>query len=269
MSFIGDLFGGGGDAADAAIQASEITAGGQEKALEYLKSTEKVPQQFREGALKEMAGIYGLPGGTGSQEDLIANLIQSPLYQSIIGNRAMGEEAILRNQGATGGLRSGNANYNLYDYNTRLENDALLQTYNQHMSGLGGLAGLPSNANNIANFISGIDATRGQGIIAAAQADQAGSANNMGNIMGIANLGIQAYGAGMFSDRRLKKNIQRIGEIEGFPFYAFEWNEQANALGLYGKTVGCMADDVFARVPEAVSFKDGFLFVHYDKIGVM
>jgi hypothetical protein len=270
MSFIGDLFGGGGDdAADAAIKASEITAGGQEKALDYLKSTEAVPQQFREGSLKNLAGIYGLPGGTGSQEETIQQVINSPLYQAIVGNRSVGEEAINRNAGATGGLRSGNANYNLADYNVRLENEALLQGWNQQISGLTGLAGLPSNANNISSLISGIDATRGQGIIAAAQANQAGSANNMNNIMGIANLGIQAYGSGMFSDRRLKKNIQRIGEVNGFPFYSFEWNEQANAIGLYGKTVGSMADEVFARVPDAVSFKDGFLFVHYDRIGVV
>jgi len=199
MSFIGDIFGGGDDAADAAIQASEISAGAQEKALEYLKECEALPQQYREGALTNLAGIYGLPGGEGSQETFINSLSQTPLYQSIMGSREAGEEAIMRNAAQTGGLRSGNTSYNLYDYNTQLQNQALLETYNQNISALQGLAGLPSLAPAIAGSMSNIGMTRGQGMIASAQAQQTGGANSMGNLLGLGSLGVDMYSSGLFS----------------------------------------------------------------------
>ena len=286
MSFIGDMFGGGDDAGDAAIKASEISAGSQEEALAYLKEREAVPQQFREEALTNMAGIYGLPGGEGNQQQFIDQLIQSPLYQSIMSGQKSGEEAIMRNASQTGGLRSGNTNYNLYDYNTQLQNQALLETYNQNISALQGFAGLPSNSNNIANTMSNIGTTRGQGVIASAQAQQGGSQNSMNNMLGMGSLGVDMYSSGMmgsmgsgiismlskiggiFSDRRLKKDIQKIGEVNGFNWYSFTWNKLGEALGLKGTTNGCMADEVFPKRPDAVTLKDGFMFINYSVLGV-
>ena len=270
MGFIGDLFGGGGDdAAKSSIKASEIAADAQREALDYLKEREAIPQQYREGALNTLGGLYGLEGGTGNQQELIDRSIQSPLYQQLMGGRQFGEDAILRNAAATGGLRSGNVQGALYDYNTQLQNNALLQSYNQQLMGLQGLANLPSLAPTIANNISGIGQTLGQGQIAAAQAQQAGGQNSMNNLFGLGNLAIQAYGSGMFSDRRLKTNIEKIGEINGHKFYSFSWNKVAEKLGLSGKTYGCMADEVFEKVPDAVLMKDGFMWVNYAMIGVL
>ena len=142
-----------------------------------------------------------------------------------------GEESILRNRSMTGGFRSGGTQSNLYDYNVQLQNKALLESYNQQLQGLTGLAGLPSNANQIASMTGGIGQTLGQGIstaggirgqgqIAGAQAQQAGNQQWGNNMMGMANLGIQAYGAGInFSDRRLKKNLEKIGEVNGHNWY--------------------------------------------------
>lgn len=49
-----------------------------------------------------------------------------------------------------------------------------------------------------------------------------------------------------FSDRRLKRNIRRVGEMFGFPAYEFEyvWSVERH--------IGVMADEVRAKVPEAV-----------------
>lgn len=267
MSGIVDMIFGDDDATQAPIDAANIQAQAQREALAYLKEREAIPQQFREGALTKLGGIYGLEGGEGSQQDLIDQARQSPLYGAMMGGQRLGEETIMRKAGATGGLRSGNVQGNMYDYTTQLQNKALLDSYNQQLMGLGGLAGLPSNANNIASGMAGIGQTQAQGVIASAQAGQQQSQNTMGNLMGIADIGLAAWG--MFSDRRLKKNIIKIGKINGHNFYTFDWNSMANELGLEGSSMGCMADEVFHKVPEAVFFKDNFLMVNYTMIGVL
>ena len=292
MSFIGDLlFGtGGDDAADASRQASdaaaqatirgaEIQAQSQREALGYMKEREALPRQFSEGALRGLGGIYGLAGGTGNQQDLINRAIQSPLYQSIMGGQEAGEESILRSASMTGGLRSGDVQSNLYDYNTQLQNQALLQSYNQQLQGLTGMAGLPNNTNQIASMTAGIGQTLGQGMttaggiqaqgqIAGAQAQQAGTQQAFGNLMGLGGLGLEAYGLGLFSDRRLKKNLEKIGEVNGHNWYMWDWNIVANKMGLEGKSEGVLADELVKTNPECIGIKDGFMIVDYIKLGI-
>lgn len=262
--FVGSIFGGGGDdAADASIEASNIQAKYQREALDYLKEREAIPQQFREGALEGLGGLYGLEGGTGDQQALIDRAISSPLYQAIIGGQEVGEESILRSAAMTGGFRSGNIQENLYDYNVQLQNKALLESYNQQLQGLTGLAGLPSGASQIATQTAGIGQTLSQGQIAAAQAQQAGTQQGFGNLMGLGQLGIA-----MFSDRRLKKNLEKIGEVNGHNWYMWDWNVVANKMGLDGKSEGVLADELVKTNPECIGIKDGFMFVDYTKLGI-
>lgn len=262
VSGIGDAlgFGGGGDdSSKAAIEASTITADAQREALAYLKEQDKLPTQFRDQALKYLAGSAGLPGGTGSQQTSIDAARQSPLYDAMMGTLGASEDAILRNQSMTGGLRSGNTQDALAKNAQQLEQNALLQSYTQQQNQLQGLAGLPSLAPQIASGISGIGATQGQGIVAAAQANQAGSQAGMSNMMGLGQLGLGAYEA--FSDPRLKSNVKKIGEAMGLNIYSWDWNGLANKLGLVGKSTGPMADEVEALYPEAVTMRDGYKFV--------
>lgn len=291
MSFVGDLlFGsdagedaakasreGAATAAEATIAGAEIQAESQREALGYLKEREALPRQFSEAALKGLGGLYGLPGGTGDQQELIDRAISSPLYQSIMGGQEAGEEAILRSAAATGGLRSGNVQENLYDYNTQLQNKALLESYNQQLQGLVGLAGLPSNAKQIAQGMSGIGQTLGQGQvsagnilsqgqIAAGQAIQSGQQQGFGNLMGLGNLGLAAYAA--FSDRRLKNNIEKIDEVNGYNWYMWDWNIVANKMGLEGKSEGVLADEFVDTHPDCIGIKDGFIVVDYVKLGI-
>jgi len=263
--FINDIFGGGGgdDAADASIAGANIQAQGQREALGYMKEREALPRQFSEGALKGLGGIYGLEGGTGNQQELIDRAIQSPLYQSIMGGQEAGEESILRNASMTGGFRSGNTQENLYDYNVQLQNKALLESYNQELQGLTGLAGLPSNTNQIAGQMSGIGQTLGQGQIAAGQAQQAGKQQGFGNMLGLGELGVLA-----FSDRRLKNNLEKIGEVNGHNWYMWDWNIVANKMGLGGKSEGVLADELVKSNPECIGIKYGFMIVDYTKLGI-
>jgi hypothetical protein len=254
----------GDDAAAAARYAADLEAAYQREALDYLKAKEAVPRGISEGALKGLAGIYGLPGGTGTQQEMIEKAIASPLYKSIIGGREAGEEAILRSAAATGGLRSGDVQSNLYDYNVQLENKALLDAYNQQLSGLAGLTGYTSMAPAIASATSGIGRTLASGHIAGAQAEQFGQQQFIEALQGLGALGVESgIGQGMFSDRRLKSNIKKIGEIDGHNWYAWTWNIVAEKMGLKGDTIGVMADEVYDKQPEAVSLRNNFMFVDY------
>jgi len=259
----------GKQAAGAATTAANTAAASEQASLDYLKEREAIPQQFREGALQTLGGLYGLEGGIGEPQDLIDRAKESPLYGGIMEGREAGEEGILRSASATGGLRSGDTSYNLYDYNVRLQNRALLESYNQQLMGLQGMAGLPSNTNQIAQGISNVGQIQGQGQVAAGQAIQTGNQQSINNMMGVAGLGLEAYKSGMFSDKRLKTNIKKIGTVNGFNFYSFDWNHIANMLGLKGSTFGCIADEVIKIAPEAVIIKNNFMMINYSTIGVL
>ena len=279
MSFIAEfLFGGkkaGQQAAASAKHASNVASRFQEKALDYLKESDELPRQIREQSLTGLSEYYKVPGEQKTQQELIDEAKSSPLYASILGSRKSGEDAILRNASATGGLRSGNSNAALTDYNMQLENTALLEAFNQtqsrqdyerglNLSGLADLANLPSGGANIANLTAGIGDTKAAGITAAAQARQAGQQNNMGNL-----LGLGTAIAGAFCDIRLKRNIQFIGRKQGYRWYKWEWCAEArDKLNLPATGEGVMAHQVYELKPEAVGLIGNFLAVDYDKLGI-
>lgn len=88
-----------------------------------------------------------------------------------------------------------------------------------------------------------------------ANAAQAGAQNAYQNSM-LGGLGSLAGAFGMFSDRRLKRNIKPIGERNGIRWYSFDyvWGESA---------VGVMADEV----PHAAFLHpSGFWMVDYSRV---
>ena len=93
------------------------------------------------------------------------------------------------------------------------------------------------------------------------------SAANSAMMGGLMKLGGQAAGAaagGMFSDRRLKKNIKRIGtHALGIGLYTWDY--------LWGQPFsGVMADEVEKVMPEAVGVHpSGFKWVNYKMLGLM
>lgn len=274
MSFLSDLFGGKSAkrAAAESMRASEVAAGGLRDAQSYLMERDIMPRQISEQALSGLSQYFQSSPPAMTQEQLIAEAKSSPLYSAILSSRGAGEEAILRGASATGGLRSGNTNAALSDYNMNLENTALLEAYNQaneekkfKLSGLAGLSQLPSYAGDIAGLTANIAGTQAQGITAAAQARQQGSQNVMNNLLGLGKLGVQAYG---FSDLRLKMNVTFKGYKKGFAWYEWEWIKEAVKLGLAGKSQGVLAHQVYEKDPEAIGMVAGFLTVDYQKLGL-
>lgn len=262
MNFVGDLFGGGGSSDNSAVEAANVQAQAQQEALDYLKEQNALPTEYRDQALTSLMGTY-----TG---DPTAN----PMYQAQMANiDQMGQQATelsMAQNAATGGLRGGNQQQAFQDIAIQqnlAQNNALAGAYGQQMSGLQGMAQLPTNANQIAQMTAGIGNTQAQGIMANAQNQQSANQSGMGNMMGLANLGMQAYG--MFSDKRLKDNLVKTGGTSHRDInqWSWTWNQEAGKLGLHGDDSGYLAQEIEEVWPELVNeHPSGFKRI--DKVGI-
>jgi len=250
----------GKTAADAAIEAAETQAAAQQSGLDYLKETEAVPQALRQAGLQQLGGLAGLEGyeDYGNQQQLIDQAIASPLYSSIMGTQAAGEDALLRNASATGRLRTGGTAVDMARYNQNLEQQALLESYNQQLGGIQGLAGLQSAAPQIAQQYGQIGETNAMGQIAAAQAKQQGI-NNMLNFGG-------QMGAAFMSDERLKTNIVKTGSTSNPAISTYKWDWIPES-GKSGSEVGFIAQEVEKVYPDLViTLDDGYKRINKEAI---
>gem|GEM_PF-3195762 len=89
--------------------------------------------------------------------------------------------------------------------------------------------------------------------------------------MGLLSIGMSAAGAGLIpgvgaaagSDKKLKKNIERVDTSnDGHPIYEFSY------LGSRKRYRGVMAQDVVKTNPMAVHIQNGLLYVDYSKLDV-
>ena len=148
MSFIGKLLGdvvGGITGAKQAGEAAERA--GQTQAASAEKGIEEQRRQFDalvelmspyvtagQGAIGQQQALIGLQGPE-AQRAATAGFEQSPLFQSMI---QQGENAILQNASATGGLRGGNIQGALAQFRPQALNALIEQQYGR----LGNLATL-------------------------------------------------------------------------------------------------------------------------------
>ena len=110
----------------------------------------------------------------------------------------------------------------------------------------------------------GVDAAPIGQYISQNYANQANAAaNTNAGIFGLAGAGIQ--GAMMMSDRRLKKNIRKLGRrLAGLPLYMFEFIKPLCFKPNYqGVQIGVMSDEVRKLHPDAVHDVGGFDMVDY------
>ena len=141
MSFLGDAWGSltGSTQAQGAGEAGRAEREELGKGLDYMMGRDELGNRIGDEALTGLSDLY--LGDQSNQTAMIERAKASPLYESLMGQQQLGEDAIMRNASATGGLRSGNVQGTMYDYNTRFGADALNQAYGQQLEGLTGLAG--------------------------------------------------------------------------------------------------------------------------------
>jgi hypothetical protein len=235
-------------------QAQAITSVANRNLLENI-----MPQVNGEAS---MAGQYGgsrqgIAQGQaiGRTNEAITNSL-SNLYGGAYENaqnRMQGTATDLNNQAysnaqtnAARGLEAemGTANSNAVAQNQNLNTmmQGITQKYGGIQNPINFAQGNLQNYSNIINQPNGGTSTSKQ--------------NGAGPIPGMIGAGLS-----IFSDRRLKKDIELIGKYEnGLNKYSWTyiWGE---------KSTGAMADEVEQLIPEAVGMQDGFKTVNYAMIG--
>lgn len=148
-----------------------------------------------------------------------------------------------------------NNTMNLYDnyYNRQANNlSNLLNTSNTLYNYITGVnTGAQNQANNVSNYNL-----------------QQAQANDNSRLWGqLANTAGQVAGvAAMACDRRVKENIKKIGEKNGYNWYEFTYKD---GYGLpKGRQEGVIAQEVEKINPDAVIEINGIKHVDYNKLGV-
>lgn len=194
ISFIGKAIG--------AITGANAAAKATDKAgkLQYAATQEGIAEQRRQFDLTrsdlmpwQEAGQAALGGqldligqnGVTAQQASIDAIRGSPMFSSL--NR-QGEEAILQNASATGGLRGGNVQGSLANFRS----DLLSQLIDQQLGRLGGISGAgqqtgvqlgelgANSAGAIANLLGQGAAARGAGIMAKGNVARQGFSDALG-----------------------------------------------------------------------------------------
>lgn len=249
----------GNKAADAQTAAAQAGIDAQQRQFD---SISQMLSPYRDAGTQALGGQLALTGlkGVDAQQQAIAQLQGSPAFQAAL---RQGENSILQNASATGNLRGGNVQAALGQFSPAL----LAQTINDQYARLGGITSLGQNAAamtgnagmNTGNQISQLLQQQG--------AAQAGAYLNQGKQTGAmwnslsGALGSFAGLGGTFSDRRLKRNIVRIGSTpRGNALYRWDWIDGS------GSAQGVIADEV-AHIPGAVSrHASGFDVVNYELV---
>lgn len=136
---------GGNSAKKASRKAESAQIQALERAMGVVNDQYNTTRQdyapFREGGLQGLERLLTLMGfnGTDDQNTGLLALRESPMFQR---RYQAGEDAVLANASATGGLRGGNVNRSLYN----LGEDTFAATLNDELTRLYGLTGIGTGA---------------------------------------------------------------------------------------------------------------------------
>ena len=124
----------------AGAQTDAANAGIEEQQRQF-DAIQEMLAPYRDAGARALGGQLDLAGlsGQGAQQAAIDNLRRSPQFTSLL---QQGEESILANASATGGLRGGNTQAALAQFSPAL----LASTINDQYARLGGLAQMGQNA---------------------------------------------------------------------------------------------------------------------------
>lgn len=190
-SIFGGLMGGKGAKKAAKYQYKAAKLGIDEQRRQY-DATRADFEPFRQAGVSGIGDLTDLVGVNGpeAQSAAIQALQASPFYQSLY---RTGEEAVLQNAAATGGIRGGNTQRALADFGA----DTLATTIDRQLANLGGLVGIGQGATgavanfgaNKANQVTGLLQQQGQAMAGSALTRAgiwSGVGNNIANLAGMA-----------------------------------------------------------------------------------
>lgn len=178
-------------AANAQVQSSQM---GIEEQRRQFDAVQELLKPYVEAGQSGLGGYQALAGASGfdAQRSAIDQLSRGPEFQALVGQ---GEDALLQNAAATGGLRGGNTQAALAQFRPQM----LTALIEQQLGRYGGLASMGQNAaagvgnagmatgNNIAQLLGQQGAAQAGGILAQGKgrADMFGSiAQGIGQYFG-------------------------------------------------------------------------------------
>ena len=179
-----------GDPSKDIRRGEEAALAQQQKALDYQMQLDAPLVGYRNQALSGLSDYY--MGGQEGQQQFFDQALASPAYQNYM---QQGEESILRNAAATGGVRGGAVNPALALNQTNVAQGLV----NQNLQGLQGFANPNLNTGNIAQTYGNMGNIQQQSAIAQGQADQALAGQVFGGLTGglglAGGLGWQPFGS--------------------------------------------------------------------------
>ena len=161
-------------AAAAQVESSEAAIAEEARQFDEIKALLAPYVEMGEQAITGQSDLIGL-GGPEAQQQAISGIETSPQFQSIV---QQGEEAILQNASATGGLRGGNTQAALAQFRPQILSQ-LIESQFQKLGQIGSLgqasaAGQAAMGQQSSSNISNLLTQQGQA--------RAGNALAMGNI---------------------------------------------------------------------------------------
>jgi len=169
-------------AAGAQTAASEASIAEQRRQFDAVQELLKPYVTAGQGAIEGQQGLLGLAGPE-AQQQAIAALEAGPQFQSMM---KQGENAILQNASATGGLRGGNAKATLAQFRPQLLSQLIESQFSKlgTVSGLGqaSAAGQAAAAQQTGANIGNALTQQGQAAAGAALASGQAQAQMWGNI---------------------------------------------------------------------------------------
>lgn len=207
---VGSAVVGGYMSSQAAKKAASAAAGAQQYASDV--SVEEQRRQFDKlqelldpyvkagpTALTAQQALIGL-GGAQAQQEAISGIEQSSQFQSLV---QQGENALLQNASATGGLRGGNIQSALAQYRPAMLNQMIESQYQKlnNLTSLGqasaagvGAAGTQT-ASNIGNLLTQAGNAQASAALAAGTADSRMWGNIAGSIGTVAGMSKGTFGS--------------------------------------------------------------------------
>lgn len=247
---------GGQSQADAIKQAQDAA---------YNSQTQYLDPQFAqtEDHTRTQLANQGLQQGDKAYDDAILNFNnqKQQAYQSAQNSAVQSgdaEQNTLYGQGLSSANLNNSASAQSLNQQLGLYNQPL-NTYNALMTGAQvqnpNFSSVPT-ATQANTDVAGITNSAYQNQLAQYQQQQSGI-NNLFSLGG--SLGGAAI---LASDRRVKRDIRRIGTTRGgFPAYQFRYIKDGPAGRV---NIGVMADEIAPHIPEAVTYDgDGFAMVNY------